>query len=237
MSATLHQHHGATTAPPPEKRHPYRQWAPDLQALNLLGDKWTLPIIRHLSAGPKRFVELQRSMNGISTEQLRSRLNRMVADGFLTRQRYREVPPRVDYELTHRARAAFPIIGAAARWAMEYTWSAPRADEEVNVAELFGLVPMLVTGTSRRGVVTLTVIDDAGERTTATAAVPRGAGIYAEVSSELPDGDPDASLSGSVGTWVEAFATLEGAAPSSALAVHGDEQLAAHVLAQLTGRG
>ncbi len=41
---------------------------------------------------------------GISTEQLRSRLNRMVADGMLTRKRYREVPPRVDYELTERAR-------------------------------------------------------------------------------------------------------------------------------------
>src|SRR3712207_8104293 len=43
-------------------------------------------------------------ISGISTEQLRSRLNRMVADGLLTRQRYREVPPRVDYELTERAR-------------------------------------------------------------------------------------------------------------------------------------
>ena len=85
---------------PPPKRHPYDQWAPDARALDLVGDKWTLLMVRDLAAGPRRFVELQRVLPGISTEQLRSRLNRMVADGLLTRQRYREVPPRVDYELT-----------------------------------------------------------------------------------------------------------------------------------------
>ena len=60
----------------------------------MVGDKWTLLIVRDLASGPRRFVELQRTLPGISTEQLRSRLNRMVADGLLTRQRYREVPPR-----------------------------------------------------------------------------------------------------------------------------------------------
>ncbi|HEX6620405.1 MAG TPA: helix-turn-helix domain-containing protein [Solirubrobacteraceae bacterium] len=236
MSATTHP--GATSAPPPTKRHPYRQWAPDLQALNLLGDKWTLPIIRHLAAGPKRFVELQRSMDGISTEQLRSRLNRMVADGLLTRQRYREVPPRVDYELTHRAIAAFPAIGAMARWGLQFTWGAPRPGETVNVAELFNLAPMLVTGYRRAAIVTLTVIDDAGERKTVTVTLPRGAGVYAEVARELPAGEADAMVSGTVGEWAGAFAPgSEGVVPTSSLSVRGDEQLAAHVVAQLTGRG
>ena len=91
-----------------------------------MGDKWTLLIIRDLAAGPRRFVELQRVLPGISTEQLRSRLNRMVADGLLTRQRYREVPPRVDYELTERSRELIPVLGALARWGYDWTWSAPR---------------------------------------------------------------------------------------------------------------
>ena len=60
---------------------------------------------------------------GISTEQLRSRLNRMVADGLLTRQRYREVPPRVDYELTERSRELMPVLGALARWGYDWTWT------------------------------------------------------------------------------------------------------------------
>src|SRR5215211_4273531 len=60
------------TVPPP-KRHPYDQWSPDARALDLVGDKWTLLIVRDLAAGPRRFVELQRVLPGISTEQLRSR--------------------------------------------------------------------------------------------------------------------------------------------------------------------
>src|SRR5205823_12528272 len=83
---------GGMSHVPPRKRHPYDQWSPDARALDLVGDKWTLLIVRDLAAGPRRFVELQRVLPGISTEQLRSRLNRMVADGMLTRQRYREVP-------------------------------------------------------------------------------------------------------------------------------------------------
>ena len=102
-----------------------------------MGDKWTLLIIRDLAAGPRRFVELQRVLPGISTEQLRSRLNRMVADGLLTRQRYREVPPRVDYELTERSRELMPVLGALARWGYDWTWSAPRPGEDVNVGAIF----------------------------------------------------------------------------------------------------
>ena len=78
---------------------------------------------------------------GISTEQLRSRLNRMVADGLLTRQRYREVPPRVDYELTERSRELMPVLGALARWGYDWTWGSPRPGEDVNVGAIFRLAP------------------------------------------------------------------------------------------------
>ena len=131
------------TVPPP-KRHPYDQWSPDARALDLVGDKWTLLIIRDLAAGPRRFVELQRVLPGISTEQLRSRLNRMVADGLLTRQRYREVPPRVDYELTERSRELMPVVGALARWGHDWTWTAPRPGEDINVGAIVRLAPGLI---------------------------------------------------------------------------------------------
>ena len=100
--------------------------------------------MRDLAAGPRRFVELQRVLPGISTEQLRSRLNRMVADGMLTRKRYREVPPRVDYELTERARELMPILGALARWGYEWAWSPPRASESVDLGAIFRLAPGLI---------------------------------------------------------------------------------------------
>jgi DNA-binding HxlR family transcriptional regulator len=130
---------------PPPKRHPYDQWTPDARALDLIGDKWTLLIVRDLISGPRRFVELQRTLPGISTEQLRSRLNRMVADGLLTRQRYREVPPRVDYELTERSRDLVGVLGALARWGYEWAWSPPREGEEVNVGALLRLAPGLLS--------------------------------------------------------------------------------------------
>ena len=137
---------------PPPKRHPYDQWSPDARALDLVGDKWTLLIIRDLAAGPRRFVELQRVLPGISTEQLRSRLNRMVADGLLTRQRYREVPPRVDYELTERSRELMPVLGALARWGYDWTWGSPRPGEDVNVGAIFRLAPgMLAAARGHRG--------------------------------------------------------------------------------------
>ena len=123
-----------------------------------MGDKWTLLIIRDLAAGPRRFVELQRVLPGISTEQLRSRLNRMVADGLLTRQRYREVPPRVDYELTERSRELIPVLGALARWGYDWTWSAPRPGEDVNVGAIFRLAPgMLEPPAGLEGTVELIV--------------------------------------------------------------------------------
>src|SRR5689334_11513079 len=157
--------HGGSPIPgtPPPKRHPYDQWSPDSRALDLVGDKWTLLIIRDLLTGPRRFVELQRTLPGISTEQLRSRLNRMVADGLLTRQRYREVPPRVDYELTERSRELAPVIGALARWGYDWTWSAPREGEAINVGAIFRTAPGLLSPPRGvRGTVACTVD---GERT------------------------------------------------------------------------
>src|SRR3979411_2251665 len=129
---------------PPPKRHPYDQWSPDTRALALVGDKWTLLIVRDLASGPRRFVELQRVLPGISTEQLRSRLNRMVADGMLTCKRYREVPPRGDSEHTQRAGERMPIPGELARWGDDWAWSAPRSSEAIDIGAIFRLAPGLL---------------------------------------------------------------------------------------------
>jgi DNA-binding HxlR family transcriptional regulator len=144
---------------PRPKRHPYDQWCPDARALDLVGDKWTLLIVRDLAAGPRRFVELQRVLPGISTEQLRSRLNRMVADGMLTRKRYREVPPRVDYALTEPARDLLPVLGQLARWGYEWAWGAPREEELVQIGAIFRLAPGLTVPGGATGTVQATVTD------------------------------------------------------------------------------
>ena len=211
------------SAPPP-KRHPYNQWSPDARALDLVGDKWTLLIIRDLAAGPRRFVELQRVLPGISTEQLRSRLNRMVADGLLTRQRYREVPPRVDYELTERARAVLPVVGALATWGYQWAWGPPRPGEAIDIGAILrasaghalasgtpgGLAELIVTSRSR------------GDRHYAIRLGREGMTIE---EREAPDAD--CRMTGTEGAWVSAFSP----SPSyDDLLIEGDQRLADAVL-------
>ena len=55
----------------------------------------------------------------------------------LTRKRYREVPPRVDYELTERAIALAPVLGELARWGYDWAWGAPRPLEAIDVGAIF----------------------------------------------------------------------------------------------------
>ena len=198
------------TAPPP-KRHPYDQWSPDARALDLVGDKWTLLIIRDLAAGPRRFVELQRVLPGISTEQLRSRLNRMVADGLLTRQRYREVPPRVDYELTERSRELMPVVGALARWGYDWTWSAPRPGEDVNVGAIFRLAPGLIeVPPGVEGTVEL-IVEAEGESSPERRYLLAAGQGGVEISEAPAESPATATVSGAPDAWIHALGP-EGAA-------------------------
>jgi len=213
---------------PPPKRHPYDQWSPDTRALDLVGDKWTLLIVRDLAAGPRRFVELQRVLPGISTEQLRSRLNRMVADGLLTRQRYREVPPRVDYELTDRAKGLMPVLGALARWGYEWAWSAPRPTEDIDIGAIVRLAPGLVTvPRSLHGTVELAATGKRGAPRTYTATMHRGAVSLAERKGHEPGTAVDARVSGPQQAWIDVF-DPEGS--RGALEIEGDRSLAETLL-------
>jgi DNA-binding HxlR family transcriptional regulator len=222
---------GGRTIPPvpPPKRHPYDQWSPDARALDLVGDKWTLLIVRDLAAGPRRFVELQRVLPGISTEQLRSRLNRMVADGLLTRQRYREVPPRVDYELTERSRELMPVLGALARWGYDWTWTGPKQGEDINLGAIFRLAPgMASLPGDVRGTVDLLVRGGRnGDRTFRLEAADGRVEI-----SERAEGAADATVAGTEEQWVTA---LGPDGTTAGLGFSGDRPLAEALLGEFAG--
>lgn len=212
---------------PPPKRHPYDQWSPDARALDLVGDKWSLLIVRDLSAGPRRFVELQRVLPGISTEQLRSRLNRMVADGLLTRQRFREVPPRVEYGLTARAQELMPVLGALARWGHDWAWSPPRSGEAIDLGAIFRLTPGLITPDELSGTISL-AIEDSGTQTSYTIA-----GVDGAVSvSEREGGRADAVISGSRSAWISALSPEH---DRRGLEISGNSELASRLIDALAG--
>jgi DNA-binding HxlR family transcriptional regulator len=209
----------AISALPPPKRHPYNQWAPDARALDLVGDKWTLLIVRDLAGGPRRFVELQRVLPGISTEQLRSRLNRMVADGLLTRQRYREVPPRVDYELTERARDLLPVVAALGQWGYKWAWGPPRPGEAIDVGAILRCLPGIELPSSLRGTVELIVTR--GPEAEGFYVLHLGDGTCSYEERSAPEAD--ARVAGPERAWIEAFG-IDGS--RTELEVSGDMRLA-----------
>lgn len=141
---------------------PRRQWAPDARALNVIGDRWLMVIVRDLAAGPLRLDELRRWLPGVSAGALESRLAKMAEEGLVERRRFRSLPPRVDLELTERGRSLLPVIGAIARWELQTQWSAPREGEWVDVAACFRLAPFLAVGqdSSVASEISLAIEDD-----------------------------------------------------------------------------
>jgi hypothetical protein len=148
-----------------------------------------------------------------------------VADGLLTRQRYREVPPRVDYELTERSRELIPVLGALARWGYDWTWSAPRPGEDVNIGAIFRLAPgMLAPPPGLEGTVEL-IVEAEGDAPERQFLITLKGGRV-EIS-EVGGAQPTASVRGSVAAWVRALGP-EGSTES--LQMSGREGLAGAVL-------
>jgi hypothetical protein len=126
----------------------------------------------------------------------------MVADGMLTRKRYREVPPRVDYELTDRAKELMPVLAELARWGYEWAWSAPRASESVDLGAIFRLAPGLVQPDSADGTVEFTVSDgkQGGPASYSFSLSPNSVTI----TERAADG-AEATVTGDRSDWIRAF--------------------------------
>lgn len=87
-----------------------------------LCDKWSLLVIYTLNKADKeaiRFKELQREIPDISQKMLTVTLRTLEEDGYVTRTVYPEVPPRVEYTLTHRAHSLLPHINSLLQWAID----------------------------------------------------------------------------------------------------------------------
>ena len=85
------------------------------RAADLLGDGWTLLIIRQACLGQRRFEEMQSSL-GIGRNILADRLQRLVSEGIFGRMPYQEHPVRHEYRLTTKGREVYPILAAMAAW-------------------------------------------------------------------------------------------------------------------------
>ena len=94
------------------------------RALELVGERWTLLIVRDVFLGLHRFDELQESL-GIARNVLTDRLNRLVEEGILERVRYSERPERYEYRLTRRGRELNIALTGLRQWGDKYLSEKP----------------------------------------------------------------------------------------------------------------
>ncbi len=199
-----------------------------------------------LAPGRMRLADLRRHLPGVSTGVLERYVQQMVGLELVTRTRFKEMPPRVELELTDAGRELLPIAQALARWGMRHVWSPPRGRERVDIDSLLRLLPDLLaeqTGlpdgcveavvadaeppVRRRYRVQggrLRMDDRAGD-----AAVNRSdatAGPQGTVAG-LDDALPTASIRGDGEAWI---AALVSAGDYGRLEIAGDERLARRIL-------
>jgi DNA-binding HxlR family transcriptional regulator len=93
-----------------------RSSCPITNVLDLLGDKWTLLVIRDLVLGKRRYQEFMASPEEMASNILADRLSRLEAAGLITRRTYQRNPARYEYFLTNRGKDLEPILEAIIVW-------------------------------------------------------------------------------------------------------------------------
>jgi DNA-binding HxlR family transcriptional regulator len=86
----------------------------------VLGERWTMVILREAFQGERRFEDIQRGL-GIARNILADRLQMLVSEGILERRLYQDRPPRHEYRLTEKGRDLYPVLIALMQWGDRYT--------------------------------------------------------------------------------------------------------------------
>ncbi|WP_343695423.1 helix-turn-helix domain-containing protein [Flavobacterium sp.] len=91
-----------------------------LHTMNIIGNKWK-PIILYLLANKSvRFGKLLFFMEGVSRKVLTDQLRELEDDGFILRQKFGEVPPRVEYSLTEKGKSFLPVLKQMCEWTIKW---------------------------------------------------------------------------------------------------------------------
>lgn len=98
-----------------------RSDCPIASTLDVVGDKWSLLVIRDIGLfGKHRNKDFQGAGEGIPTNILASRLKQLVVDGLIEKRLYQERPPRFEYHLTPSGKALMPVVMAMAEWGLKH---------------------------------------------------------------------------------------------------------------------
>ena len=98
-------------------RSRYGQKCPVARALDVIGDKWSLLILRDLRRfGPMRFQDFERGLPGAAPNTLSARLKMLESQGVIATRLYAAHPPRYEYFLTQKGEALRPVLKALYAW-------------------------------------------------------------------------------------------------------------------------
>jgi DNA-binding HxlR family transcriptional regulator len=118
-----------TESQPSGKR--YEQWCPVSRALDVVGERWTLLVVRSLLIGPQRYTDLRNALPGIATDLLTARLRTLEQAGFVTRRELPPPTPATVYELTESGWRLGPVVLALAKVGLDRL-GAPDPEEPIN---------------------------------------------------------------------------------------------------------
>ena len=101
---------------------PYDMRCPIARTLDIVGERWTILILRDLvTGGPRKFQDFERSLAGISPNTLSSRLKRLEEAGIVERRFYEQHPPRAEYVLTEKGKELGPVLRTLFDWGQRHT--------------------------------------------------------------------------------------------------------------------
>ena len=106
--------------PLPEQENIYDTDCPILYAMELIGQKWKLPILWYIADANKqtlRYSELERKVVGITATMLTKCLRELERDKFIVRKQYNTIPPTVEYSLAKRGKTLIPALESIYKWA------------------------------------------------------------------------------------------------------------------------
>lgn len=108
----------------------YQHFCPAARALEVIGEKWSLLVVRDLLAGPRRFADLRRSLTAITPKWLSARLRALETEGIVEREA--ASPREVWYRLTPKGQALAPVIDALLVWGIDHALGPPRPGEAMH---------------------------------------------------------------------------------------------------------
>lgn len=134
------------------------------RTLDIVGDRWTLLILRDLMAGLDRYSDILENCAGMSPNVLADRLKRLEAEGLVTRVRHKELPPRVEYTLTEKGRDVRPVLVSLLEWGRShvgpYEADAATPDFTFRTLPTFSFHPEKAAGISARMIIEISDCSD-----------------------------------------------------------------------------